>query len=707
MPKINYLKAETAFKLPAQPLMNEENESKATSIDTESMKHYANLIETYLSGTEYQGKFRSRYQDHFFGKHNLTKALHLKMISIMQAFQRDDALQLAEDKKKVIAEMMGEGVSACPGGFLVRMQEISESLYDDFNLTHLLWGMRTSIVKRTLAEINERYDKNSKNEGPSVHVKNFFFLVAEKEGYGLRAESNDTSFGYIPEPEIKKGLAHHFQKHYQPMQIYGQVMEELCAKFVYLGYHGVNTEKGYTAGDYDKWQNMLYDFLHKDIKINLENLLLFNDDYLPVDMNWPELQAFIWQNINKRIFDLPEPFNKVIDALMDENAPFPDNSGLLFSSKNAIVVDENTFLSLFCLTHPSHQKALLETYMKSLSAQNNKKLIGNMLQISDNPLHRAIFYPFFLTLDIPEKIALCQKDETLLLKLMRQVQQDNKETYDAKELINSFEKSTELPLEIIPKPSENKEAAVAPANTRHLDLIAKLLTAEDKGLQALEAFAVRAALLSRQEVVSILSLRDQEGHNLLMLAIKYHPQYLPLLKMEMSALEAPALGNLLVQHNHKGWNAFMMAAPYPERMAMLLKLLPQITAGKRDDLFKQRTTPELYSLMMIALNHKDTYPALLPHFEKLTPQALASNYLIKNRDGQNLMEFAEKNGHLLALPKLRTTANNLSIDDKQKTVQQTKSPMLKVIECLKPDPSLMQHAAEKVVNRGGALKKFF
>ncbi len=570
---------------------------------------------------------------------------------------------LEEDKKARIAFRLAEGAKECTDGFITRLNDIINLWLSDFTLLHYLQVMRNNLIASSTVGITD-----------DIHNYNRFFLVAARNGYGVRGNDDDP-YGSIGDSVILSSILLAMEDHYHPVAILNSVLDRIKEKLSQdAGYKGCREEgQSYSCEEYTEWFNLIEQFFGHG-KISLHDALLFDDDDYVQDINWPYLNHYVFQQLREQIFDLSENISQALDYLLSPEADnLSEPLDVLFipvNQKEQFIKNIETVFTLLDLIPLERKKMELWNRCYSLIYEQNQidELIFYIAKHVPESQQKALFTAEFTLMAVKSlaknknqdglKILLnaLAVDAALQIKLLTQFL--NKQNENSLKTIlfllsdnQLIEKSPSLEKRLRFEFNnhwqnrfgtvEQVKQALSPGHKQHQTLIDMIPFMEETKLDALlkepdinffiKVISAKPELLlpllnmidkysPEEKAILLKQVNEKNRSNALILAAAHQPQAIELLLEMISEFDLDTQCDLMTQTDAYGDNACMKAIMNsPVSTTILFNDIKSLPSEVQISIFKQ-SNKNGYNVLLLAIERQHNLGDLMK-FIKEMPQA--------------------------------------------------------------------------------------
>ena len=293
--------------------------SLETQIDKDIQQLFVNISEILNLSRQEQENIHSDLLRHV-GQNSYYASKRLLIESLKELNKRIVHADVSQDKKVSAATRLIEGISNCSQGFHNRINEVILSFSQQDGITEFLEQLRKEIV-----------EKIARKHTDEVHAFNRFFILAEP--YQVPAINKDDEYvGAIPDRVIHEKLQSGFNEYYRFWVIINSLNEKIRTGLVVNANYDGKKDQGYNNGDYEKMFEYLEQLIGK-CENPTEQWLIMSDEYLVVDLNWPNIMNQLWQKLNHEgFFSYPRKIElRLYTELFDPELPVNSIENLLFS----------------------------------------------------------------------------------------------------------------------------------------------------------------------------------------------------------------------------------------------------------------------------------------------------------------------------------------------------------------------------------------
>lgn len=450
---------------------------------------------------------------------------------------------LNDTQKTMVALKLSEEVRKCTPGFHDRANEIIIALSNQTaNIDSFLLKIRHAIVETAATQ--------STNE---VHAHNRFFCVANILGYGVDAiHAKDIHRGdnhsLLDDRIIEERVYLVFKRKYQVFPILNDLVDAIKAtlneKCGYMGLYNA----GYKSGDYLKFIACLKSILELE-DINPATHLVLNSDCEVVDLNWDTVKQSLFKAmLEKKYFKFAKHEKRCLERLFATNVAIE-----MTADRQEVIGIGSLFPGLFRqgLIRDTAMLCDLLTHLNKLSVSTQLSLIQRQL----NTIY-AVDSSIIATI----KILTVTKDN--------------------KELTKHIKFNHLLPhlLQILPY--------------RHFPCFF-----DDKPKVLLNLVFYAHEYLNENEITRLLTKKDIQGNNLLMLANRNHPQGISCLLNAMSRIPNPKKRiEIIINCANDCFDVLMQIVnEHPEMIVEMLSITTQqFTFKKQNALYQSILNSMLY-----------------------------------------------------------------------------------------------------------------
>ncbi len=574
-----------------------------------------------------------------------------------------------ESEKQVITDKLIEGLDQCAPGFHNRVNSILLGIVRPQSIDDILLLIRISIVEGV-----------ARKDSDDVHKHNSFFILAASIGYGVRPiNAKDV---YSRKSTNVSALTAAFKERYTALSILTQLQTNIESELrTYYGYQGAT--EGYELDAYRK----MMDFLKKLLGTELDygDVFILDTEDTPCDINWPTVCSRLITTLkDKGYFIFTDKEHLLFDALFNPNNDIQLNDLLKEAEYRALLMQMN---------HPELFKYFSDA-KKHIVAQNLCAKPINEDLTSDELVQQLNFIKLFSP-DIEEysqqcwKIWLSKKNNQarllpLLFKEKTLITVKNKLLSILPQLptesINIIASQTKIwrsPV-YLTVPHTLLLLQVFSKHNLSTRLITNLLSAKNSnGMNALMMAAyyqpdaipnlIQAALTTSKPktlIAELLSTKISDGRNALMLAACRQPNAIPSLIEAAGNTHKPQtlIAELLSAKTSNGLNTLMIAARYqPDAIPNLIKAA--LTTNKPKtliaELLSEKTSNGMNALMIAAGYQPDAIPNLIKAADQTDqPQKFIAELLsAKTSNGMNVLMLAAEH-QPNAIPKLIEAAQS-------------------------------------------------
>jgi len=615
----------------------ESSVADVTPLPDNWLEHLGEICaETLNSVEEEKEKLRSHFQQHV-QRHigvDATYKLKANIIEGLQILYRHIRCS-DENRKLAIAAKIHEELSECTPGFHNRINDEVSRLYYPQTLTALLTQVRHSIVDGVAR--NEELDRLYEE----VHTHNRFFVVAEKNGYGVKAPNPDDVFrGEIPDDKILAKIQARFEVYYNPPTLLKRLVDaingELESQFEYKGLNCV--APGYASGEYRKFLSYLGNlfgghFLHDEIMQESDYLILDEQGHV-IDLNWKKIKQTLVYSLNLENFIMLTATELAcINSMLQESEPDEpmDVRSLVTSPDRFIGNTVGLCEFLEFIDHEGHKTdfALIVNHIKRLddcekmyelikifpSIKRKRNLVEALARFA---VRKGYSDPFFYEYHSEGSNRFIRmisnvEDVSFLLTCLKMM--DSLKQYTILTHIDVYEKNILwMALDCQPKVRSEILALVSDLPPKYQTVILSktndsdcnlVMLAIEHDLETLELILPVMDDLSTDRQFGLLTQANLCGSNALMMAVQKNSKIAALILERMCVLSPEQQGLILTQIRRFGdnENALMLAAnhcpimvePILERMKLL------------DDVEKTQILTDVnragYNALMIAIHN--------------------------------------------------------------------------------------------------------